>query len=92
MSTTMNLNAELYRQLACVAGDESTMKKILKYVKALVAKSEEKKNSEEIAKANILNGLRESIIDLKDALDGKEDRFISEDDFENELRREGYYD
>lgn len=34
---TMNLNAELFRELSYIADDESSMKKLLKYVKKLAA-------------------------------------------------------
>lgn len=36
--STMNLNAELFRELSYIADDESSMKKLLAYVKKLVAK------------------------------------------------------
>lgn len=35
---TLNLNAELFRELSYIADDESSMKKVLKYVKKLAAK------------------------------------------------------
>ena len=35
---TMNLNAELFRELSYIADNESSMKKLLAYVKKLVAK------------------------------------------------------
>lgn len=34
---TMNLNAELFRELSYIADDESSMKKLLEYVKKLAA-------------------------------------------------------
>ena len=36
--STMNLNAELFRELSYIADDENSMKKLLAYVKKLVAK------------------------------------------------------
>ena len=38
--TTLQLNAELYRQLSIIAEDESLMTKLLKYAKKLTAKKE----------------------------------------------------
>ena len=38
---TMNLNAELFRELSYIADDENSMKKLLAYVKKLVAKQEQ---------------------------------------------------
>lgn len=35
-NSTMSLNAELYRQLGYVADDNSSMEKILEYVKSVV--------------------------------------------------------
>ena len=35
--TTMNLNAELFRELSYIADNESSMKKLLAFVKKLVA-------------------------------------------------------
>lgn len=34
---TLNLNAELFRELSYIADDESSMRKLLKYVKKLAA-------------------------------------------------------
>lgn len=34
---TLNLNAELFRELSYIADDENSMKKLLKYVKKLAA-------------------------------------------------------
>ncbi len=44
MSTVMNLNAELLRELSYIADDESYLKKALKAIKKLVAQKEEEKN------------------------------------------------
>jgi len=93
MSTsTVNLNAELYRQLGYVADDKASMKNILDYVKGVVAKRNKEKAEEERAKKRILDDFSESLRDLKDALDGKEDRFTSWEDFKHELQAEGYFD
>ncbi len=35
--STLNLNAELFRELSYIADDENSMKKLLKYVKKLAA-------------------------------------------------------
>ena len=41
MDTTLNLNAELFRQLSYIANDENSMKKLLAYAKKLVEKKAE---------------------------------------------------
>lgn len=44
MNTTMNLNAELLRELSYIADDENYLKKVLKAIKKLVAQREEEKH------------------------------------------------
>jgi len=39
--TTLQLNAELYREMSKIADDETLMMKVLKYVKRLTAKKED---------------------------------------------------
>ena len=48
MNTTMNLNAELLRELSYIADDENYLKKALKIIKELVA---QKKEEERIRQA-----------------------------------------
>ncbi len=38
--TTLELNAELFRELSIIAGDENLMRKMLKYAKKLTAKKQ----------------------------------------------------
>ena len=46
--TTLELNAELFRQLSIVAEDENLMKKAVKYLKKLTAKKQEMDETEYI--------------------------------------------
>ncbi len=39
--TTLQLNAELYREMGKIADDETLMQKVLRYVKRLAAKKED---------------------------------------------------
>lgn len=91
-NTTMNLNAELYRQLGYVADDSLKMEQILDYVKDIVAKARAEKADAAREKAETLERIDHAFGDFKDYLDGKDVRVISEEEFEDELRREGYYD
>ena len=52
--TTMELNAELFRQLSIIAEDESLMRKA---VKARLAKQKETEETEYIGKEEILKGI-----------------------------------
>lgn len=54
----MSLNAELYRQLGYVADNKSCMKKILNYVKGIVAKNEEDKAEAAKEKAETIESLQ----------------------------------
>lgn len=46
--TSMELNQELFRQLAVISGDENMMLKAVKALKRIVGKAEEKDATEEI--------------------------------------------
>ena len=54
--TTMELNAELFRQLSIIAEDESLMRKAVKAVTRL-AKQKETEETEYIGKEEILKGI-----------------------------------
>jgi len=91
-NSVMSLNAELYRQLGYVADDKSSMEQILNYVKGVVAKTREEKAQAARNKAQTIEMLDHAFKDFKDYLDGKDVKVLSEEEFEDELRREGYYD
>lgn len=88
----MSLNAELYRQLGYVADDKYRMKQILDYVKDIVAKAQGEKSDATREKVETLERIDHAFSEFKDYLDGKDVKVISEEEFEDELRREGYYD
>jgi len=88
MDTIMNTNAELFKQLSYIADDEICMKKVVKYVKKL-AVGKEKLNAKD--KDIALNDFKKSLEELKSYKEGKM-KFISLEDFHEELRKEGYYD
>lgn len=79
--TTMELNAEIFRQLSYIADEKSYMDKVLAYIKKLVKQRECEDNdalsiaAEEPAqyytKAEILAGFDEACKELKAQMDGK---------------------
>lgn len=91
-NSTMSLNAELYRQLGYVADDKSSMEKILEYVKGIVSSLKKEKAQAAHNKVQTLEMLDHAFKEYKDYMDGKDIQLTSEEEFEDELRREGYYD
>lgn len=89
MSTTIGLNAELYRQLGLVADDKSSLKKILDFVKNIVASREEEKAAAAREKAETLENIREALIELKEVQAGRL-KCTSWEDFKKELAEDGY--
>ena len=79
--TTMELNAEIFRQLSYIADEKSYMNKVLAYIKELVKQRENEDNAalsiaaEEPApyytKAEILAGFDEACKDIKLAREGQ---------------------
>ena len=79
--TTMELNAEIFRQLSYIADEKSYMDKVLAYIKKLVKQRESEDHAalsiaaEEPApnytKAEILAGFDEACKDIKLAREGK---------------------
>ncbi|MDR1003613.1 MAG: hypothetical protein LBL97_01175 [Prevotellaceae bacterium] len=65
--TTMELNAEISHQLSLIADDESTLQRVLKYVKRITAHKEKAIEEEYISKEELLAGIREGLLDLKEA-------------------------
>lgn len=64
--TTLELNAELFRQLSVIAEDESFMKKALKAIKRLAKqKKEQADETEYISKEEVLEGIRQGYMEMK---------------------------
>lgn len=85
--TSMELNAELFRNLSYIADDEDSMKKVVKYIKKLVSKKEEKEDC--MTKEEILAEFDTACKNLKLYKEGKLE-LQSWEDFRDEMRREGY--
>ncbi len=72
MSNTVNLNAELFRQLSYIADDEAYMKKALDFIKKLAS---QKVASEEVerplAKEEVLASFDQACKELKQNLEGE---------------------
>ncbi|MDR0894834.1 MAG: hypothetical protein LBN06_05980 [Prevotellaceae bacterium] len=66
--TAMELNAEISHQLSLIADDENTLQRVLKYMKRLAARKEKTMEEEEyISKEELLTGIREGLLDMKEA-------------------------
>lgn len=63
--TTMELNAELFRQLSVIAEDEKLMKKAVKALGRIV-KNKQKEDAETISNEEILKGIDDGLKDLRD--------------------------
>ena len=81
--TTMELNAELFRQLSIIAEDESLMRKAVKAVTRL-AKQKETEETEYIGKEEILKGIDAVLKEVKLNREGKLAPKLARD-FLNEL-------
>ena len=81
--TTMELNAELFRQLSIIAEDESLMRKAVKAVTRL-AKQKETEETEYIGKEEILKGIDAGLKEGKLTREGKLAPKLARD-FLNEL-------
>lgn len=90
MENVMNLNAELFRQLSYIAGDENAMKKAVKYLKKLAVQIKETAATEEEeayrprTKAEVLADFDQACKELKLNLEGKLE-FESAEELLNEL-------
>lgn len=74
--TTLELNAELFRQLSVIAEDETLMRKAVKAIRRLAHQKEE---AEYISKAELLNGIRQGLIDVKESMkDEKRQKTLQE--------------
>ena len=81
--TTMELNAELFRQLSIIAEDESLMREAVKAVTRL-AKQKETEETEYIGKEEILKGIDAGLKEVKLTREGKLAPKLARD-FLNEL-------
>lgn len=63
--TTMELNAELFRQLSVIAEDEKLMKKAVKALGRIV-KNKQKEDAETISNEEILKGIDDGLKDLRE--------------------------
>lgn len=82
MNSTMNLNAELLRELSYIADDENYLKKALKAIRKLVAQREEEASSAPVVsedaaeyrpltKAEVMENIRQAFEDAKLIREGK---------------------
>ena len=87
MGATVDIGAELFRQIGYLADDEPSLKKVLEFVQGLVRNRNEQPvmTKEEIA-ADLKAALEEHKLNEEGKLD-----FISWEEFRNELQKEGYY-
>lgn len=90
MDTTINTSAELFRQIGYIADDESSMKKLLSYVRKLVKKKKEE-SAPVMTREEILEDFKEALKELKASEEGCLELKTLEE-FRHELREEGYYD
>lgn len=63
--TTMQLNAELFRQLSIIAEDETLMQKAVKAITRLARQKETEEDAEYISKEEILAGIDAGLKDVK---------------------------
>lgn len=65
--TTMELNAELFRQLSLIADDETLMRKAVKAIQRITKKKEE---AEYISKEELLGGIDAGLREIRQAKEG----------------------
>lgn len=65
--TTMELNAELFRQLSLIADDETLMRKAVKAIQRIAKKKEE---AEYISKEELLAGIDAGLREVRQTKDG----------------------
>lgn len=71
--TTLQLNAELYRQLSYIADDKNLMQKVVNYVKRLTRERAVGKGTDThvVSDEDVLNDLDHACKELKDYHSGK---------------------
>ena len=71
--TTLQLNAELYRQLSYIADDKNLMQKVVNYVKRLTRERAVGKGTDThvVSDEDVLNDLNHACKELKDYRSGK---------------------
>lgn len=90
MNNTMNLNAELLRELSYIADDENYLKKALKAIRKLVAQREEEASSASVVsedaaeyrpltKAEVMENIRQAFVDAKLIREGKIEGIAAEE-------------
>lgn len=92
-TTTLNTGAELFRQIGYLADDENSLRKVLAYVRKLVAKREEAAEGQQpvMTRHEVENDLKEALKELKEHKVGKQN-FSTWEEFRHELQEEGYFD
>lgn len=74
--TTMELNAELLRDLSTIVDDETLMQKAVKAISKL---ARQKQESQYISKTEVLDGIRQGLLDVKEAQQsGKRQKTLQE--------------
>ena len=88
----MDTSAQLFRQIGILADDESSLKKILKYVNDIILSKRRNipySNQDEDSKGKILNDIQMAMEEAQMYKKG-EIQLSSWDDFKEELDKEGY--
>ena len=88
MATTIDMSAQLQEYIDIIAEDENKMKKLLNYVKRLATKREPEQPV--ISKEDVVESLREGLEDIELEKQGIR-KFVTWEEFKDELQREGYY-
>lgn len=70
MYTTLDINAELQKQLGYIANDENSLKKVLAFVKELIAQQAKEQESE-MTKAEIMAEMKEAFRYAKEVQEKK---------------------
>ena len=66
--TALELNAELFRQLSIIAEDETLMRKAVEAIRRLAQQKEaQTEETEYISKEEVLAGIRQGLIDVKES-------------------------
>lgn len=85
--STLSPTAELFTVLGTIADDESSIKKVLRYTKNLVARRQQVSKE----KQELIDNLRESFHELKLYREGKI-KFQTWEEVQKELRSDGTFD
>lgn len=80
--TTMQLNAELFRQLSIIAEDETLMQKAVKAITRLARQKETEEDAEYISKEEILAGIDAGLKDVKAGRTMTFEEFVKEMEYD----------